>query len=363
MTKINFKSWHNIPRDKINWYPIVDEDACIGCGTCVIGCGSLVYKFDFNSKKAKVVDPLSCIVGCVTCANTCPTKAISFPPLDEIYSLLSESKVHHAIEDELLSKKENLEWIDILPHKDKIVSMIVDDISHIRKDLIIVKLKPKMKVVDDSFCHFMPGQYVELWIPETKWLSRAYSIGNSPHEDGSIELQIRRIDEGRYSEWVFEKMKVGDTISVRGPLGNFTICSETDTPIIFIAGGTGFAPIKSMIEQLFKINPDRKNILLLWGARDSNGFYELEVIHSWIKENTHFKCILATKKILDGFILPKEVEIVESSLVDVIQNRNYNLSEYDAYVAGPPAMMPYLLKSLMTKGIKRDRIRIDSFGG
>lgn len=217
------KPWHGVPREKIEWHPIVDEDACIGCGTCVTGCGRLVYRFDFESKKAVVADPLNCLVGCVTCANTCPTKAISFPPVENISSLLSKPEVHHAIEDELLSRKEQLQWQDAIPHCDRIVSMVVNEISHVGKDTLLVTLKPKTKLVD-CFCQFMPGQYVEVWIPNTNWLSRAYSIGNSPREDGNIELQIRKVDGGRFSAWAFDKMKVGDIVSVRGPLGNFYPC-------------------------------------------------------------------------------------------------------------------------------------------
>lgn len=356
------KLWHNIPRDKIKWHPIVDEDVCIGCGTCVTGCGRLVYLFDFNAKKAKVENPLNCLVGCVTCANTCPTKAISFPPLDEISAFLSKPEVHHAIEDELLARKKDLEWKNVLPHHDRIVSMIVDRIEHSRKDIIIVRLKPKAALTD-CFCQFIPGQYVEVWIPDTEWLSRAYSIGNSPREDGSIDLQIRRQEGGRFTTWAFDKMKIGAEISVRGPLGNFTLFSERETSIIFIAGGTGFAPIKSMIEQLIKIGMTRDNIILFWGAHDSEGFYDLDVIDSWIKENNNLKCILATNNILEGFNPPNGIEIVKDSLVSALQNSSYNMTRYDAYIAGPPSMMPSVLKCITSKGIKHERIKVDSFGG
>jgi NAD-dependent dihydropyrimidine dehydrogenase PreA subunit len=71
------KPWHGVPRERIHWNPAVIEEACIGCGTCVTGCNRLVYRFDFERKKAVVVDPLNCMVGCTTCANTCPTHAIA----------------------------------------------------------------------------------------------------------------------------------------------------------------------------------------------------------------------------------------------------------------------------------------------
>ena len=356
------KPWHGVPREKIKWHPIVDNDACIGCGTCVTGCGRAVYKFNYESKKAVVADPLNCMIGCTTCANTCPTKAISFPLLDEISSLLSKPEVHHAIENDLLLRKKQLQLHDAIPHHDRIVSMVVDGISTVGKDTVLVTLKPKTKMVD-CFCQFIPGQYVEVWVPDTEWLSRAYSIGNSPREDGSIEIQIRRVDGGRFSTWAFDKMKTGDMLSVRGPLGSFTLASERDTPIIFVAGGTGFAPVKSMIEQLFKISPDRKNIVLFWGAHDSDGFYELDEVSSWVRKSPNFRCVLATKNILPGFAAPNGITVIVESLVDALYRAVYDLKEYDAYVAGPPSMIPAVTKSLVSKGVKHERIKVDSFGG
>lgn len=105
----------------------------------------------------------------MTCANTCPTKAISFPPLDEIASILSKTTVHHAIEDELIFRKEQLQLTELIPHNDRIVNMVVDTAVLVGSDLLIVTLVPKDKNTGDCFCQFMAGQYVEVFIPETKW--------------------------------------------------------------------------------------------------------------------------------------------------------------------------------------------------
>lgn len=356
------KPWHGIPREKIKWHPIVDEDACIGCGTCVTGCGRLVYRYDYEKKKAVVADPLSCMVGCVTCANTCPTKAINFPSLDEISSLLSKPDVHHAIEDELLTRKEQLQWKDLIPHCDRIVNMVIDKIHKVGKDILIVNLVPKNKQTGDCFCQFIPGQYVEVQIPDSDWMSRAYSIGNSPREDGSIELQIHRVQGGRFSSWAFEKMKSGDVISVRGPLGSFTFGSDINTSVLFVAGGTGFAPIKSIMEQLFKIFNDR-TVTLVWGAHDSNGFYELDVIEEWLSANQNFQCFLATSNVLQGFIYPAKCKLLNKSLSNAISDIAIPTPQnYDAYVAGPPSMMTSIVGSMLKKGMLRERIKIDSFG-
>ena len=85
--------WHGVPRDEINWYPKLDEGLCMGCGLCATGCGRAVFAYDYERQKAVVVEPLHCMVGCVTCANVCPEGAISFAPLQQLHKLIKQKKV------------------------------------------------------------------------------------------------------------------------------------------------------------------------------------------------------------------------------------------------------------------------------
>ncbi len=84
------KPWHGIEREEISWQPTVEEELCIGCGMCVTGCGRMVYRFDYETRKPVVTTPIHCMVGCITCANTCPQHAISFPPLSYVHRLIKE---------------------------------------------------------------------------------------------------------------------------------------------------------------------------------------------------------------------------------------------------------------------------------
>lgn len=85
--------------------------------------------FDFGRKKAVVVDPLNCMVGCNTCANAYSTHAIEFPPLDTVFELEGEPEVRHAVEDELIARRAELAFSSELPHSDRLVELRVDDIS------------------------------------------------------------------------------------------------------------------------------------------------------------------------------------------------------------------------------------------
>jgi len=78
-----FSKFHGIDRDKIDWYPKIDESKCVGCGLCATTCGRGVYKFDYEKKKSRVANPYNCMVACQTCANLCPMKAISFAEDDK----------------------------------------------------------------------------------------------------------------------------------------------------------------------------------------------------------------------------------------------------------------------------------------
>lgn len=96
--------WHGIPREEIPWYPKVDDDACIGCQLCYLSCGRAVY--EMHDGIAVTVDPMNCVVGCTTCANICPTGAISFPPLDAIWKLERERQIFRTVKKEAARKHE-----------------------------------------------------------------------------------------------------------------------------------------------------------------------------------------------------------------------------------------------------------------
>lgn len=98
-------NWHGVLREKIDWHPKVEHELCVGCGLCVLGCSADVYAFDFENNKPVVVAPLNCKVGCVTCANTCPTHAISFPPLSYLHKIIKKENVLTTSRNELKNSK------------------------------------------------------------------------------------------------------------------------------------------------------------------------------------------------------------------------------------------------------------------
>ncbi|GEM_PF-1517086 len=119
MDKNSFEYWHGIKRSEIDWCPVIDEEKCVGCGICVITCGRGVYKYDYEKKKSKVVNPNNCMVACQTCANLCPVEAISFTKepqttRDKAQSIIKETGVFANVKKELEEKKERIIWKNIL---------------------------------------------------------------------------------------------------------------------------------------------------------------------------------------------------------------------------------------------------------
>ncbi len=109
-----FDKWHGIDRASIDWQPKIDETKCIGCGLCVITCGRKVYKFDYENKKSKVVNPKNCIVACQTCANLCPVSAIVFSesetPREKAQNVVKENNILQESKVELENKKDEIRF-------------------------------------------------------------------------------------------------------------------------------------------------------------------------------------------------------------------------------------------------------------
>ena len=352
------KPWHGVPRDQIHWNPSIIEEACIGCGTCVTGCSRLVYRFDFERKKPVVVDPLNCMVGCTTCANTCPAHAIAFPPIESVLALEGSALVRHAVEDDLLARRDILAASASLPHPDRIVRLAVTEKTPVAADVLRIVLKPTVR--GECFCEFMPGQYLELWLPDSPLMSRAYSIANAPEGDGSIELHVRRVDGGRFTNWAFADMKVGDELRARGPLGAFTMRSLPDAPLLFVAGGTGIAPVLALLRQQARSHPER-DMVLVWGAKKSDGFYGAEQLVSLLEQAPNLAVMLAANEGIPSSAHAR-MSGAAGTVVDVLVQRPGLVSGRDIYAAGPAPMLRELGHSLDRIDIGRERIHFDSFG-
>lgn len=109
-----FVKFHGIDRDRIDWNPFIDESKCIGCGLCAAICGRQVYKFDYENKKSKVVNPKNCMVACQTCANLCPAGAISFAEDDKTrekaQKIVKDFQLLPEVKEELEKRKEELKY-------------------------------------------------------------------------------------------------------------------------------------------------------------------------------------------------------------------------------------------------------------
>ena len=143
--------------------------------------------------------------------------------------------------------------------------------------------------IDGTPLHFHAGQYINILLPDGA--RRAFSFASAPQPDGrEIELQIRRIYGGRFTPAVFSEMKVGDRLRFEGPLGAFTLREDSAKPIIFVAGATGFAPVKSMLEQAFRTGVKRR-MILYWGVRRPQDLYLGDLAKKWADEHDNFEFV------------------------------------------------------------------------
>lgn len=138
---------------------------------------------------------------------------------------------------------------------------------------------------------FRAGQYLNIVLGDGE--RRAFSFANAPHQveaaGGRIELQIRRVEGGRFTPYVFNELRVGDSLKIEGPLGDFVL-RESTQPVIFVAGATGFAPVKSMVQDAFHRRLTRP-IYLYWGVRQYRDLYSPELPTQWAREHANFKFI------------------------------------------------------------------------
>lgn len=201
---------------------------------------------------------------------------------------------------------------------------------------------------------FHAGQYIEFLLRDSK--RRAFSLANSPTDDGCLVLHIRLVENGYFTSHTFNEMKEKALVRISGPLGTFFIRDDSTRPLIMIAGGTGFAPIKSMLEQLITEKTQRK-IYFYWGVRAKRDLYSHTIAETWALQydNIHYTPVLSAVDKEDQW------QGREGFVHQAVAEDFADLSGYDVYIAGPPPMILAAKDQFNQQGLPNKQLFSDSF--
>jgi CDP-4-dehydro-6-deoxyglucose reductase, E3 len=217
-------------------------------------------------------------------------------------------------------------------------------------DVMIVKLG----VSGGEPIRYYAGQYLNVILPDGD--QRSFSFATAPHENDLIELQIRLIPGGKFTTRVYNEMKVGDTVRFEGPLGSFFLREDSDKPIIFVAGATGFAPVKSMVEHAFHIGLKRK-IILYWGVRSLSDLYLPELPRRWAAEHPNFTFVpVLSAPAPEDHWTGRTGLVHEAILADFP-----NLAGHQIYACGSVKMVEAAHPAFKAHGLQQDDCFSDAF--
>jgi CDP-4-dehydro-6-deoxyglucose reductase, E3 len=202
---------------------------------------------------------------------------------------------------------------------------------------------------------FLAGQYLEIIMRDGK--RRAYSMANPPEDDAHIELHVRNMANGAFTDYVFNKMKERDILRFEGPLGTFFLREDSDKPIIFLASGTGFAPIKSIVEHAFHIGVERQ-MVMYWGGRIRSELYMLDLAVKWQAEHANFTFIPVLSEALPEDQWTGRTGFVHRAVMDDFPD----LSGYQVYACGAPVMVEAAHKDFTSRSsLSEDEFYSDAF--
>jgi CDP-4-dehydro-6-deoxyglucose reductase len=201
---------------------------------------------------------------------------------------------------------------------------------------------------------YLPGQYLDVLLRDGR--RRAFSIANAPREDDRLELQIRLVPGGTFSEYVFHHLEERALLRLRGPLGSFYLRKDDHRPIILMAGGTGFAPVKAIVEGALA-GGLADNIRLYWGARARRDLYMHDLAGAWATEHDGFEYVPVLSDPLPDDAWTGRTGFVHQAVLD----DHADLSPFTVYASGPPAMVDAGRRCFADRGLDPARFHSDSF--
>jgi CDP-4-dehydro-6-deoxyglucose reductase len=246
-----------------------------------------------------------------------------------------------------------LEAKEIGAIKDIPVKTMPCRVQHMEKladDVMLMTLK----LPTNERLQFLAGQYIEFLLKDGK--RRAFSLANAPHDDELLQLHVRFIPGGTFTDHVFHAMHEKEILRFEGPHGSFFLREDSDKPIILLAGGTGFAPIKGIVEHAIH-NRITRPMTLYWGARSRSGLYMPDLPAQWTAAHPHIKYVpVLSDPVAEDAWSGRTGLVHEAVLADFP-----DLSGHQAYACGAPAMIEAAKRDFTGHGLPDGEFYADIF--
>jgi CDP-4-dehydro-6-deoxyglucose reductase len=230
--------------------------------------------------------------------------------------------------------------------KRKTIPAKVSDIEHISDDILYLTFR----LPPTANFEYLSGQFIDLMWNGQK---RSYSIASHKAINNALELHIKKVENGFFSDFLFNALKENQLLRFFGPLGTFFV-RDSEQPIIFICTGSGFAPVKAMVEQLIENNSARE-VHIYWGGRYRADLYS-ELPRQWASQydNINYTSVFS-----------KETELTDCDAKGYCQHevlkQHQNLSEFEVYACGSDEMIHDAKRLFIEYGLQEERFHSDSF--
>ena len=200
---------------------------------------------------------------------------------------------------------------------------------------------------------FMPGQYVHLSVPGTSE-HRSYSFANAPSETGRYVFYIKVLPEGAMSDYLSQRAQPGDEMTITGPFGRFYL-RPAERPIVMVAGGTGLAPMLSMMDTLIGQGETAQPIRLFYGANDATELFALDQLEQYRDKGLDLTTELC---VVEG---GGDLQCATGHVTEILRPEVLNGGECDIYLCGPPPMIDAAESWLAKNGVEPSRVHAEKF--
>lgn len=202
---------------------------------------------------------------------------------------------------------------------------------------------------------FKAGQYLDFLLKDG--VRRSYSLANAPHEEGLLTLHVRHVPGGLFTDHLFASMKAREILRFEAPLGTFFLREESDKPIVLLASGTGFAPVKAMVEHATYLGLERP-MVLYWGGRRPDDLYMDALAREWAQTMPHFRYVPVVSD-----AQPEDAWQGRTGLVHQAVMQDFpDLSAHQVYACGNPAMVEAAQQDFLAQaGLPAEEFFADAF--